>query len=134
MESQVLEHSGPGPEGAAHAGEKLPVAEVCGSVRVGRVAVLLHQLAVDLIPERPQVQAGLQHALDDGNRLPGRLQLLQAVEELHGLLTHRAIALPTVVCGEEEPYNVVYYYLYFFMFLYYLQSFCMIQTNRCVKR
>lgn len=102
MESQVLEHSGPRQEGAAHAGEELPVAEVCGSVRGRRVARLLHQLAVDLVAERPQVQAGLQHTLDNGNRLPCRLQLLQAVEELHGLLTHRAIAFPTVVWGERR--------------------------------
>lgn len=97
MESQVLEHSGPREEGAAHAGEKLPVTEVCGSVRGRCVAGLLHELAVDLVSEGPQVQAGLQHALDDGNRLPRRLQLLQAVEELHGLLAHRAVAFPTVV-------------------------------------
>lgn len=76
MEAQVLEHDGPRQEGAAHAGKKLPVAEVCGSVRGRRVACLLHQLAVDLIAEGPQVQASLQHALDDGNRLPSRLQLL----------------------------------------------------------
>ena len=42
VESQVLEHDSPGQEGATHAGEKLPVAEVCGSVRGGRVAGLLH--------------------------------------------------------------------------------------------
>lgn len=59
VEAQVLEHGGPRQEGAAHAGEKLPVAEVCGSVRGWRVARLLHQLAVDLIAEGPQVQASL---------------------------------------------------------------------------
>ena len=106
VEPQILEHGGPGQEGAAHAGEELPVAEVCGRVRGRRVARLLHELAVDLVPECPQVQAGLQHALDNGDRLPCRLQLLQAVEELHGLLTHRAVTFPTVVWREEVEYCV----------------------------
>lgn len=102
VEAQVLEHAGSGQEGAAHAGEKLPVAQVCGGVRGGRVAGLLHQLTVDLVPEGPQVQAGLENPLDDGNGLPGRLQLLQAVEELHGLLADGAVAFPAVVYAEVE--------------------------------
>lgn len=102
VEAQVLEHAGSGQEGAAHAGEKLPVAQVCGGVRGGRVAGLLHQLTVDLVPEGPQVQAGLENTLDDGNGLPGRLQLLQAVEELHGLLADGAVAFPAVVYAEVE--------------------------------
>lgn len=97
MKSQILEDGGPGQEGAAHAGEQLPVTQVCSRVRSRCVAGLLHQLTVHLVAQRPQVQAGLQHTLDDRDRLPGRLQLLQAVEELHGLLTHRAVAFPAVV-------------------------------------
>lgn len=76
VEAQVLEHSGPRQKGAAHAGKQLPVAQVCRSVRGRRVACLLHELAVDLVAEGPQVQASLQHTLDDWDRLPRRLQLL----------------------------------------------------------
>lgn len=108
VESQVLEHSWPREKGAAHTGEKLPVTEMRCGVWGRCVAGLLHQLAVDLVAEGPQVQAGLQHTLDDGNRLPRRLQLLQAVEQFHGLLAHRAVAFPTVVWRDEaEQRNTV---------------------------
>lgn len=99
VEAQVFKHGGAGQEGAAHAGEELPVAEVCGGVGLRRAAGLLHQLAVDLVPEQPQVQTGLQHALDQRHRVPRRLQLLQTVEELHRFLPHRGVALTAVVWG-----------------------------------
>lgn len=102
VEAKVLEHTGSRQKGAAHAGKELPVAKVCSSIRGRCVAGLFHELTVDLVAEGPQVQAGLEDTLDDGNGLPRRLQLLQAVKQLHGLLADGAIALPAVVCAEVE--------------------------------
>lgn len=76
VETKILENAWSGQKGAAHAGKKLPVAKVCSSIRGRCVAGLFHQLTVDLVTQGPQVQAGLEDALDDGNGLPRRLQLL----------------------------------------------------------
>lgn len=56
-------------EGAAHAGQQVPVGPVGGAVRVWHVIGLLDQLTVDLVPQRPQVLTGLQDSLDDWHRV-----------------------------------------------------------------
>lgn len=77
VEAQVFKHGCPRLEGAAHTGEHLPIPQVCGHVRRGCTAGLLHQLAVDLVLQRGQVKACLQHSLDQWYRFPCRLELLQ---------------------------------------------------------
>lgn len=102
VETKILEYAGSGQKGAAHAGKELPVAKVCSSIWGRCVAGLFHELTVDLVTEGPQVQAGLENTLDDGNGLPRRLQLLQAVKQLHSLVADGAIAFPTVVYTQVE--------------------------------
>lgn len=69
MKAQVSEYAAAGHEGAAHAGQQLPVSEprvrLCLALRVrAGNAGLFDELAVQLISERPEVQAGLEDSLD----------------------------------------------------------------------
>lgn len=69
MKAQVSEYAAAGQKGATHAGQQLPVSEprvrlrLTLRVRAGD-AGLFDELAVQLVPERPEVQAGLEDSLD----------------------------------------------------------------------
>lgn len=69
VESKVTQNGSTGQEGTAHAGEQVPVCAVCGAVGLGHVIGLFDQLTVHLISQWPQIMAGLQDALNDGNRV-----------------------------------------------------------------
>lgn len=55
MESEVSEDATAGQEGAAHAGEQMPVCAVGGVVGLRHVIGLFDQLTVDFISERPKI-------------------------------------------------------------------------------
>lgn len=65
MEAEVAQDGTAGQEGAAHAGEQVPVGAVGRAVGLQHVIGLFDQLTVHLVSEWPQVVAGLQDALDD---------------------------------------------------------------------
>lgn len=92
MQLEVSEDAPGGHEGAGHAGQDLPAAQVAGAAGLRRPRGLLDELAVDLVPQRPQLLARLQDALDDGHRVGHALQVLQGVEHLQGLLLQRCAA------------------------------------------
>ena len=92
---EVLQHEAAGYEAAGHAGKHLPGSE---AVRYSTVARLLHQLAVELVTQWWQIDAGLQHTLHDGYRVVRGVQLQQAVEEPHGLVTQTRVPVLAVYC------------------------------------
>lgn len=59
VESEVSENATAGKEGAAHAGEEMPVDTVGGAVGLRHVIGLFDQLTVDFISEQPQILACL---------------------------------------------------------------------------
>lgn len=77
VELEVLEDSSAGQEGTAEAGQDLPAVKVAHTARMGHLIGLLDELAVQLVPQRPQVMPRLQDALDDGDGVGHGLQLLQ---------------------------------------------------------
>lgn len=69
VESEVTQDGATGQEGATHAGEQVPVCTVCRAVGLGHMIGLFDQLTVHLVSQWPQIVAGLQDALDDGDRV-----------------------------------------------------------------
>lgn len=55
-----------------------------------------------LIPERPQVLAGLQDALDDGHGVCQSLHLLQGVKNSHCLILKTGITLLSLYCTKTK--------------------------------
>lgn len=51
-----------------------------------------------LIPERPQVLAGLQDALDDGHSVCQSLHLLKGVKNSHCLILKTGVTLLSLYC------------------------------------
>lgn len=92
VEPQVLEDAPAGQEGAAKAGQELPAAQVARAARLWHLGRLLDELAVQLVPQGAQVVPCLQDALDDGDGVRHRLQLLQGVEDLDGLVLKGGVA------------------------------------------
>lgn len=76
MELEVSEDAPGWDEGAGHAGQYLPAAQVPGAAGLRRPRRLLDQLAEELVPQRSELLAGLQDALDDGHRVGHALQVL----------------------------------------------------------
>lgn len=72
--------------------------KVPGAVGLWHMVRLLDQLAIDLVTEGPEVMAGLQDALDDGDGVRHCLDLLQGVEDLHGFVLEAAVALLLLYC------------------------------------
>lgn len=54
-----------------------------------------------LVPEGPQVLAGLQDALDDGNRVCESLHLLQWVENSHRFILQTGVTLLPLHCAQK---------------------------------
>lgn len=77
VELKVLEDSTARQEGAAEAREDLPAVKVAHTARMRHLGGLLDELTVQLVPQRPQVMARLQDALDDRDRVRHGLQLLE---------------------------------------------------------
>lgn len=92
VELEVSEDAPGWDEGAAHAGQDLPTAEVPGAARLRRPCRLLDQLAVELVPQRFELLARLQDALDDGHRVGHALQVLQRAEHFEGFVLQRRVA------------------------------------------
>lgn len=90
---EVAQDAAAGQEGAAHAGEQMPVGSVGGAVGVRHVIALFDQLTVDLVSQRPQVLARLQDPLHDGHGVRNRLHLLQGVEDLDGFVLQAGVTL-----------------------------------------
>lgn len=92
MELEVSEDAPGRDEGAGHAGQDLPAAEVPRASWLRRSCRLLDQLTVELIPQWFELLTGLQNALDDGHRVSHALQVLQRAEHLESFLLERRIA------------------------------------------
>lgn len=92
VELEVSEDAPGRDEGAGHAGQDLPAAEVPGAARLRRPRRLLDQLAEELVPQRFELLAGLQDALDDGHRVGHALQVLQRAEHFEGFVLQRRVA------------------------------------------
>ena len=104
VELKVAQDSAAGQEGAAHAGEQVPVGAIGRSVWVWHVIGLLDELAVDLVAQGSKVVAGLQDALDDGSGVGHSLHLLQRVKDLHCLILKAGVTLLLLDCtgGRER--------------------------------
>lgn len=59
VELEVLQDSTAWQEGTAEACEDLPAVKVAHTARMGHLVGLLDELAVQLVPQRPQVVPGL---------------------------------------------------------------------------
>lgn len=92
MELEISEDAPGRDEGAGHAGEDLPVAQVPGAAGLRRPRGLLDELAVELISQRFELLARLQDALDDGHRVSHTLQVLQRAEHLQGFVLQGCVA------------------------------------------
>lgn len=92
VQLEVSEDAPGGHEGAGHAGQDLPAAQVAEAARLRRPRGLLDELAVDLVPQRSQLLACLQDALDDGHWVGHALQVLQGAEHLQGFFLQRGAA------------------------------------------
>lgn len=92
MELEVSEDAPGGDEGAGHAGQDLPAAEVPRAARLRRPRRLLDQLTEELVPQGFELLAGLQDALDDGDRVSHALQVLQRAEHFEGFFLQRRVA------------------------------------------
>lgn len=92
VELEVSEDAPGRDEGAGHAGQDLPAAEVPGAAGLRRSRRLLDQLAEELVPQRFELLAGLQDALDDGHRVGHALQVLQRAEHFEGFVLQRRVA------------------------------------------
>lgn len=92
MELEVSEDAPGRDERAGHAGQDLPAAEVAGASGLRRPRGLLDQLAEELVPQRFELLAGLQDALDDGHRVGHALQVLQRAEHFEGFGLQRRVA------------------------------------------
>lgn len=86
MQLEVSEDAPGGHEGAGHAGQDLPATQVAWAAGLRRPRGLLDELAVDLVPQRPQLLARLKNALDDWHRVSHALQVLQGTEHLQSFL------------------------------------------------
>ena len=106
MELEIAQDASAGQEGAAHTGEEVPVGAIGRIVGLGDMIGLFDQLTVDLVPEWPQVLAGLQDALDDWHRVRHRLHLLQRVEDLHRLILEAGISLLLLHCYTERKREI----------------------------
>lgn len=91
MELEVSEDAPGRDEGAGHAGQDLPAAQVSGAAGLRRPHRLLDQLAEELVPQRSELLAGLQDALDDGHRVGHALQVLQRAEHLERFFLQRRV-------------------------------------------
>lgn len=91
VELEVSEDAPGGGEGAGHAGQDLPEAEVPGAPWMGGPRGLFDQLTVELVPQGAELLARLQDALDDGHRVGHALQVLQRAEDLQGLVVERGV-------------------------------------------
>lgn len=105
MELEVTEDSSAGQEGAAHAGHQLPVVKVPRSVGLWHVVCLLDQLTVHLVPEGPEIMAGLQNALDNGDGVRDRLDLLKGVKDLHCFILEAAVAFLLLHCSGRRRHK-----------------------------
>lgn len=92
MELQISEDAPAGDEGAGHAGQDLPLAEVAGAVGLRRPGRLLDQLTVELVPQGFELLARLQDALDDGDGVCHPVQMLERAEDLEGFLLQGGVA------------------------------------------
>ena len=92
VELEVSQDAPGGQEGAGHAGEDLPAADVPGAAGLGGACGLFHQLAVQLVPQRLQILARLQQTLDQRHRVRHALQVLQGAEHLQSLLLQGGVA------------------------------------------
>lgn len=96
MQLEISQDAPGGHEGAGHAGQDLPAAQVACAAGLRRPRRLLDELAVDLVPQRPQLLARLQDALDDGHWVGHAIQVLQGAEHLQGFLLQRgAVPIPS---------------------------------------
>ncbi|KAF3845032.1 hypothetical protein F7725_008195 [Dissostichus mawsoni] len=119
VEAEVSDDDSTGEEGAAHAGEQVPVSPVGGAVRLRHMIGLLDHLTIYLknrklvlIPERAQVLAGLQDALNDGHCVRQRLHLLQGVENSHRLILQTGIALLPLDCTQTRTIEKAFWKSY----------------------
>lgn len=92
VELEVLEDAPAWQEGTAEARQDLPAVKVAHTARVGHLIGLLDELTVQFIPQRPQVMAGLQDALDDRDGVGHGLQLLEGVEYLDSFILEGRVA------------------------------------------
>lgn len=92
MELEVSEDAPGGDEGAGHAGQDPPDAEVAGASRLRRARRLFDQLTVELVPQGAELLARLQDPLDDGHRVGHALQVLQRAEDFEGFALQRGVA------------------------------------------
>lgn len=111
MPQEVPPYGYPRPEGAAHAGEELPVPQsrgVLGSRGPGRTRGargLLSQLQEEFVAQRGQVPAGLEHTLHQGPGAPRPLQRLQRQEQPHRLLAQGCVAWTCGRVGAEGRFG-----------------------------
>lgn len=91
VELEVSEDAPGRDEGAGHAGQDLPAAEVPGASGLRRSRRLLDQLAVELVPQLFELLARLQDALDDGPGVGHALQVLQRAEHLECFVLERRV-------------------------------------------
>lgn len=89
---QVSEDAPGWDKGAGNTGQDLPAAEVPRTAWLRWSRRLLDQLTVELIPQRLELLAGLQDALDHRHRVGHSLQVLQRAEHLEGLVLQRGVA------------------------------------------
>lgn len=92
MELEILENPSAGQEGAAQARQDLPAVQVAHAARMGHFVGLLDELAVQLIPQRPEVMPCLQDALDYRDRVRHGFQLLEGIEYLDGFVLKGRVA------------------------------------------
>lgn len=86
VELEVSEDAPGGDEGAGHAGQDLPDAEVAGASWLRRPRALFDQLTVELVPQGAELLARLEDTLDDGHRVGHALQVLQRAEDFQGFV------------------------------------------------
>lgn len=92
MELEVSEYAPRGDKGAGHAGQDLPAAEVPKTPGLRRPCGLFDELAVELVTQSFELLAGLQDALDDGDRVSHSIQVLQRAEHLEGFVLQSRVA------------------------------------------
>lgn len=92
VELEVSEDAPGGDEGAGHAGQDLPDAEVCRAPWLVGPRGLFDQLTVELVPQGAELLARLQDPLDDGHQVGHALQVLQRAEDFQGFVLQRGVA------------------------------------------
>lgn len=108
MELQVSQDASTWKEGAAHASEQVPVGVACRAVWLRHVIGLFDKLAIDLISDWPEVLAGLQDSLDDGDGVSHDLHLLQRVKDLHCFILETRVTFLLMDWSETERQTDIY--------------------------